>query len=59
ITSIDREFETNTIVMISNPQNTILALGKTLITSSELINSKGKGIINIHYLGDKLWENKL
>jgi predicted RNA-binding protein (TIGR00451 family) len=59
INSVDRDFKANTIVMISNPQNAILALGKTLITSSELINSKGKGIINIHYLGDKLWENKL
>ncbi|MFX0051942.1 MAG: PUA domain-containing protein [Candidatus Hodarchaeota archaeon] len=59
ITFVDRVFRANTIIMIANPQNAILALGKALITSSELIDSKGKGIINIHYLGDKLWENKL
>lgn len=59
ITFINQKFEVNTIVMISNPQNAILALGKTMMGSSELISSKGKGILNIHYLGDKIWENKL
>lgn len=59
ITFVGQDFEANAIVMISNPQNAILALGKAIMASSELISSKGKGILNIHYLGDKIWNNKL
>ncbi len=57
ITDVDRSFDTNTIVMISNPQGAILAIGKTLLSSSDLLRTQGKGIINIHHLGDFLWKS--
>jgi predicted RNA-binding protein (TIGR00451 family) len=57
ITNFNRSFERNSIVMISNPQGAILALGKTLLSSSDLLRTQGKGIINIHHLGDPLWKS--
>ncbi|UCG90548.1 MAG: hypothetical protein JSU57_02130 [Candidatus Heimdallarchaeota archaeon] len=59
ITSVNHEFNTNSIVMVSNPQDAVLALGKSLKSSTELLSSKGKVINNIHYLGDSIWEGKL
>ena len=57
ITAVN-DFDTNSIVMVSNPQDAVLALGKSLKPSTELIGSKGKVILNIHYLGDSIWEGK-
>ncbi|MFX0122080.1 MAG: PUA domain-containing protein [Candidatus Hodarchaeota archaeon] len=59
ITSIVGDFDINTIVLVSNPQDAVLALGKSLKSSSELLTFKGKAILNIHYLGDSIWQNKL
>ncbi len=59
ITSMDRDFDVNTIVIVSNPQNAVLAIGKSLKSSAELLNLKGKVILNIHYLSDSVWEGKL
>jgi len=59
ITSISSNFEANSIVIICNPQDAVLALGKSLKSSDELLKLKGKVINNIHYLGDSIWKNKL
>lgn len=59
ITSMNHEFNVNSIVMVSNPQDAVLALGKSLKSSKELLSLKGKVIHNIHYLGDSIWEGKL
>ncbi|UCE13591.1 MAG: hypothetical protein JSV04_00065 [Candidatus Heimdallarchaeota archaeon] len=59
ITSVSRDFDTHTIVMVFNPQDAVLALGKSLKSSSEIINSKGKALENIHFLGDSIWDGKI
>ncbi|MFX1515237.1 MAG: PUA domain-containing protein [Promethearchaeota archaeon] len=59
ITSVNSKFEANSIVIVRNPQDAVLALGKSLKSSDELLKLKGKVIRNIHYLGDSIWNNKL
>lgn len=59
IISVDRKFEPNTIVMIINPQNTVISLGKSIMSSEDLLTSKGKGILNIHYITDDIWNGKI
>ena len=59
IVSCSQEFSENTVVIILNPQNAALSIGYSLMTSSDLLNKKGKGISNLHYLGDKIWEQDL
>jgi len=59
ITSVSRKFEPNTIVMIINPQNTVISLGKSIMSSEDLLVSKGKGILNIHYITDDIWNGKI
>lgn len=59
ITFVSSLFDINSIVIICNPQDAVLALGKSLKSSDELLKLKGKVIINIHYLGDSIWNNKL
>ncbi|MFX0087978.1 MAG: PUA domain-containing protein [Candidatus Hodarchaeota archaeon] len=59
ITSVDREFDTNSIVIVTNPQNAVISLGKSLKSSKDLLNSKGKGLLNIHRLGDEIWNGNL
>ncbi len=58
IVSILEEFNENEIVIIVNPQDSILALGKAILNSTELLTSRIKGILNIHYLGDRIWNVK-
>lgn len=58
IVSILEEFSENAIVIVVNPQDSVLALGKTLLNSTDLLTSKLKGILNIHYLGDYIWNEK-
>ena len=55
IVSCRREFPENTIVTIVNPQNSVMSIGKSLLSSEDLLNQTGKGIVNIHFLGDKIW----
>lgn len=59
VTSMSRDFGTNTIVMVFNPQDAVLALGKSLKSYTEIINSKGKAFRNIHFLGDSIWEGQI
>lgn len=59
ITSVDREFEKDSMVVVINPQNTVICLGKSLMSSEDLLKVKGKGIMNIHFLGDDIWEGKI
>jgi PUA domain protein len=59
ITSVSRSFDGGSIVLVSNPQDAVLAIGKSLKPSDELLNLKGKVISNIHYLGDSIWKNQL
>ncbi|MCE9652255.1 MAG: RNA-binding protein [Nitrosarchaeum sp.] len=52
------EFEKEKIVcIIEESQHKFLAVGKSLISSSELGNiEKGEVIKNMHYISDKFWE---
>jgi PUA domain protein len=59
IVSCNKEFSENTIILILNPQNSALGLGKSLMSSKNLLSSKGKGILNIHYLNDKIWNEEI
>ncbi|MHA1974926.1 MAG: PUA domain-containing protein [Candidatus Hodarchaeales archaeon] len=59
ITSIVGEFSEEEFVLIKNPQKAVLALGRTMFSSQELNSIKGKGIKNIHYLGDYIWDQKV
>ena len=56
IVSTDRDFEKNTIVIVLNPQKAALSVGHSIMNSFDLQNKKGKGIVNLHFLGDKIWE---
>ncbi len=55
------DFDANSIVLVSNPQNAIMAVGESLKPSFECKKGKGKGkvILNLHYLGDKIWDGEL
>ena len=59
IVNLTRDFSENTIVTIINPQDSVLSVGKSLFSSKDLLNAKGKSIINLHYLGDKIWEENV
>ncbi|MHA1969174.1 MAG: PUA domain-containing protein [Candidatus Hodarchaeales archaeon] len=59
ITFVDREFEEGEMVIVINPQHAVICLGKSLLSSENLLNGKGKGILNIHFLGDDIWEGKI
>ncbi len=59
IVSCSREFGENTLIVILNPQKAALSIGYSLMTSSDLLTKKGKGIVNLHYLGDMIWEESL
>lgn len=59
ITSVVGNFDINSIVLVCNPQDAVLALGKSLKSSNEILTLKGKVILNIHYLGDSIWQNKI
>ncbi|MFW9903597.1 MAG: PUA domain-containing protein [Candidatus Thorarchaeota archaeon] len=59
ITSVNRSFDIGSIVLVSNPQGAVLAIGKSLKSSDELLKLKGKAINNIHYLGDTIWKKQL
>ncbi len=52
------EFEKDKLVcIIEESQQKFLAVGKAMVSSSELENmEKGEVIENIHYISDKFWE---
>ena len=52
------EFEKDKLVcIVEESQHKFLAVGKSMISSSELENmDKGEVIKNIHYISDKFWE---
>jgi PUA domain protein len=52
------EFEKDQLVcIVEESQHKFLAVGKALVSSSELENmKKGEVIKNIHYISDKFWE---
>ena len=52
------EFEKDKLVcIIEESQHKFLAVGKSMVSSSELENmDKGEVIKNIHYISDKFWE---
>lgn len=52
------EFEKEKVVcVIEESQHKFLAVGKSLVSSSELANmDKGEIIKNMHYISDKFWE---
>lgn len=53
------EFDEGSIVVIRDvTHGKALAIGKARKSSAEIFsNKKGKVIQNLHYVGDKLWEN--
>ncbi|NHJ02859.1 MAG: hypothetical protein EAX86_12050 [Candidatus Heimdallarchaeota archaeon] len=55
ITSINKQFDKDSYVIVRNPQNAIIAIGKSLLTSEEILEAKGKALLNVHYLGDAIW----
>jgi len=52
------EFKKNSLVcIVEESQQKFLAVGKSLVASSELENmEKGEVIKNIHYISDRFWE---
>ncbi|MCV0410132.1 PUA domain-containing protein [Nitrosopumilus sp.] len=52
------EFEKDQLIcIVEESQHKFLAVGKALVSSSELENmKKGEVIKNIHYISDKFWE---
>ena len=52
------EFSKDDIVcIVEESQNKFLAVGKSLVNSSELDNmNKGEILKNLHYISDKAWE---
>jgi PUA domain protein len=52
------EFEKDSLVcIVEESQHKFLAVGKSLVSSSELENmEKGEVIKNIHYISDRFWE---
>lgn len=58
ITSYNRKFKENSILMVLNPQKSVLSIGKSLFDSDLMKKTSGKGILNLHYLGDRIWEGK-
>jgi len=52
------EFETDSLVcIVEESQHKFLAIGKSLVASSDLENmQKGEVIKNIHYISDRFWE---
>ena len=54
------EFEKDKIVcIVEESQHKFLAVGKAMISSSELENmEKGEVIKNLHYISDKFWESE-
>ncbi len=52
------EFSKDDIVcIVEESQNKFLAVGKSLVNSSELDNmDKGEVLKNLHYISDKAWE---
>ena len=52
------EFEKDQLVcIIEESQHKFLAVGKAMVSSSELENmEKGEVVKNIHYISDKFWE---
>ncbi|MHA1213853.1 MAG: PUA domain-containing protein [Candidatus Hodarchaeales archaeon] len=59
ITSVIGEFDKQEFVLIKNPQKAVLALGQAMFSSQELTSVKGKGIRNLHHLGDFIWDQKV
>ncbi|MBA4718299.1 MAG: RNA-binding protein [Nitrosopumilus sp.] len=53
------EFEKDKIVcIVEESQHKFLAVGKAMISSSELENiEKGEVVKNLHYISDKFWES--
>jgi PUA domain protein len=53
------DFDEGALVVIRDVvHGKALAIGKAIRSSTEIESSKqGKAIQNLHYVGDKLWEN--
>ncbi len=56
IVKIANDFTENSIVTIINPQDSVLCVGKSLFSSNDILLKKGKCILNLHYLGDRIWD---
>ena len=59
ITEINEVFQKDEIITVKNPQGHILCVGLSMESSNAIRDKKGKAIKNIHFLGDKIWENQI
>jgi predicted RNA-binding protein (TIGR00451 family) len=59
IVKIADDFAESSIVAILNPQDSVLCIGKSLFSSEEILEKKGKSILNLHYLGDRIWDEMI
>ncbi len=48
----DEDIKEDDLVVVRNPQNTPIALGKSLVSAPEMV--KGRVIKNLHHVGDKI-----
>jgi len=60
IVDADRDISPGDLVWIRDVRNLVpLAIGRSLMDGTGLIESKeGKGVQNIHYVGDRLWKHE-
>lgn len=52
-------FGKDELITVKNPQGHILCVGLAMESSDTIKDKKGKAIKNIHFLGDKIWENQI
>lgn len=59
ITKINGDFNKNGLVIIKDEKHhKVLGVGLALLPSSDMIEQKkGKAVINLHYVGDKIWNS--
>ena len=59
IASFNEDFKENSTILVLNPQKSVLSIGKSLFNSELMKKTTGKGILNLHYLGDRIWQGKI
>ena len=49
--------ENDLVVVVDEKYSKFLAIGSSMLTSADLMNTKkGRVIVNLHYVGDPVWE---
>lgn len=56
IVSVDPDIkEGDIVIIIENAHGKPLAVGRALVSGSDMLGNSGKVIKNLHYVGDELW----